>query len=74
MVNTSTAGNQGEPSITALSNGDFVVTWEDTSGGGDTSGSVKAQLFDAGGHSGKRRAPGQYADDERPEPRYRWRP
>ena len=51
IVNTATAGDQGEPAITALSNGGFVVTWNDHSGtGGDTSGSVKAQLYDAGGH------------------------
>ena len=50
IVNTATAGDQGEPAITALSNGGFVVTWNDSSGtGGDTSGSVKAQLYDAGG-------------------------
>ena len=50
IVNTSTAGDQGEPAITALSNGGFVVTWNDASGtGGDTTRSVKAQLYDAGG-------------------------
>ena len=39
IVNTSTTGDQGEPAITALSNGGFVVTWNDGSGtGGDTSG------------------------------------
>ena len=32
IVNTSTAGDQGEPAITALSNGGFVVTWNDHSG------------------------------------------
>ena len=52
IVNTATTGDQGEPAITALSNGGFVVTWNDGSGtGGDTSGtSVKAQLYDGGGH------------------------
>ena len=50
IVNTTTTGDQGDPAITALSNGGFVVTWNDTSGvGGDSSGSVKAQLYDAGG-------------------------
>ncbi len=50
IVNSTTTGNQGDPSITALSNGGFVITWNDTSGrGGDSSGSVKAQLYDAGG-------------------------
>ena len=52
IVNTTTAGDQENGSITALPNGGFVVTWQDGSGqGGDTSGSsIKAQLFDAGGH------------------------
>jgi hypothetical protein len=52
IVNTATTGDQGEPAITALSNGGFVVTWNDGSGtGGDTSGtSVKAQLYDGGVH------------------------
>ncbi len=51
LVNTTTAGNQSAPSITALANGGFVVTWQDASGqGGDTSGSsIKTQVFDASG-------------------------
>jgi len=52
IVNTSTTGDQENSSVTALANGGFVVTWQDGSkSGGDASGlSVKAQLFDAGGH------------------------
>jgi hypothetical protein len=55
LVNTATAGNQAAPEITALSNGDFVVTWDDGSMGvggatGDTdSSAIKAQVFDASG-------------------------
>ena len=55
LVNTATDGDQKAPEITALSNGGFVVTWTDASGGvggatGDTSDlAVKAQVFTAAG-------------------------
>src|SRR5262245_43503083 len=55
LVNTATANNQDLPQITGLSNGSFVVTWEDHSQGaggatGDSSGgAVKAQVFLADG-------------------------
>src|SRR6478735_92420 len=55
LVNSATAGGQGNPDITALQNGGFVIIWEDYSAGvggtgGDTTGSaVKAQVFAAGG-------------------------
>ena len=51
LVNTQTAGNQSNPTITGLTNGGFVVTWQDLSGTlGDNSGSsIKAQVFDASG-------------------------
>ncbi|MEO8113744.1 MAG: hypothetical protein ABI655_05155, partial [Phenylobacterium sp.] len=51
LVNTATTGNQTDEQITALSNGGFVVTWDDYSGtGGDTSaGAVRAQVFTATG-------------------------
>ena len=55
LVNTATYGTQDTSQITALSNGGFVVTWEDRSlgaggAGGDTSDlAVKAQVFTAGG-------------------------
>ena len=54
-VNTATANDQWFPEITALSNGGFVVTWDDLSLGvggasGDADGSaVKAQVFAANG-------------------------
>ncbi|RVU15451.1 cadherin-like domain-containing protein [Methylobacterium oryzihabitans] len=51
LVNTQTADNQSQPTVTGLSNGGFVVSWTDYSGqGGDTSYSgIKAQVFDASG-------------------------
>ncbi len=51
LVNTQTASNQDDPSITGLPGGGFVVTWFDLSGTlGDASGtSIKAQIFDAAG-------------------------
>ena len=55
LVNTATASVQDDPQITALSNGGFVVTWEDQSlgvGGATGDGSnwaVKAQVFPADG-------------------------
>ena len=55
LVNTATASDQTKPQIATLSNGGFVVTWQDYSQGvggatGDNSVSaVKAQVFDAAG-------------------------
>ncbi|ANV99328.1 hypothetical protein [Bradyrhizobium icense] len=55
LVNSATVNDQQNPRITALSNGGFVVTWEDFSQGiggatGDTSSiAVKAQVFTATG-------------------------
>jgi hypothetical protein len=55
LVNTATTGNQGTPQVTALSNGGFVVGWQDFSlgAGGATgdasSGAAKAQVFLADG-------------------------
>src|SRR4029078_10863671 len=52
QVNSTTQGYQLAPSITALSNGGFVVVWVDESGqGGDSSEHpIKAQVFDAAGN------------------------
>ncbi len=52
LVNTTTANAQQFPSIAALTNGGFVVVWEDLSGqGGDASGSsIKAQAYDSFGN------------------------
>jgi Ca2+-binding RTX toxin-like protein len=51
LVNTTVAANQSLPAITALADGKFVVTWEDTSlSGGDTSSrAIRAQVFNANG-------------------------
>ncbi len=51
LVNTQTAGSQGEPSIVSLEGGGFVVSWQDESRTlGDASlSSIKAQMFDAAG-------------------------
>ena len=51
LVNTTTTSIQKDPSVTALADGRFVVSWVDLSGsGGDTSGfAVRAQIFDGDG-------------------------
>ncbi|MCB0969416.1 MAG: cadherin-like domain-containing protein, partial [Ilumatobacter sp.] len=54
LVNTATAGVQYAPQITTLSDGSFVITWQDLSHGvggatGDTSGlAIKAQVYSFG--------------------------
>ncbi|WP_156648084.1 Ig-like domain-containing protein [Methylobacterium sp. Leaf88] len=56
LVNTATAGDQSQPSITAGPNGGFVVGWTDASGLADSAGrldalgtAIKAQAFAADG-------------------------
>ncbi|WP_298938578.1 tandem-95 repeat protein, partial [uncultured Ruegeria sp.] len=51
LVNEFTDNWQGDPSVTALANGHFVVTWESRDGQqGDTSDyAIKARIFDANG-------------------------
>ncbi len=51
LVNSTLADNQGEPAITTLADGRFVVCWVDNSAtGGDTSESaVRARVFYANG-------------------------
>lgn len=50
LVNTQTGSFQDNPAITSLANGGFVVTWYDGSGTlGDSTTSVKAQVFGADG-------------------------
>lgn len=48
LVNTTTSGDQFDPDVTGLANGDFVVSWTDASGqGGDASfTSIKARIFE----------------------------
>ncbi len=48
LVNTQTVNNQLQPAVTALSNGGFVISWEDISGP-DGNLNVRAQIFDATG-------------------------
>lgn len=49
-INSTTAGDQAFPSITALADGGFVAVWTDSSGlGGDASGTgIKARIYSAG--------------------------
>ena len=51
LINTTTANNQSEPTITALPDGRFVVVWRDDSfTGGDISGTaIRGQVFAANG-------------------------
>ncbi len=51
IVNATTANNQDDSSVTALSDGRFVVSWTDNSAStGDTSGSaIRARIFNADG-------------------------
>jgi hypothetical protein len=51
VINSSTQGNQDEPSVSSMPNGNMVATWRDrnaASGDGDGS-SIKAQLFGPSG-------------------------
>jgi Ca2+-binding RTX toxin-like protein len=50
VVNSTTASDQGDPTVTALPDGHFVVTWH--SYDGDGSGvNIRARLFDASGNA-----------------------
>ncbi|MGH6734576.1 MAG: calcium-binding protein [Methyloceanibacter sp.] len=51
LVNTTTTQSQGEPTITGLADGRFVVAWTDASqSGDDTDGAaIRAQVFNADG-------------------------
>lgn len=46
LVNTQTTGGQANPTITSLSTGGFVVTWQDQN---SNSGDIKAQVYTANG-------------------------
>ena len=46
LVNTQTTGSQASPTITALSTGGFVVSWQDQN---STSGDIRAQVYNANG-------------------------
>jgi Ca2+-binding RTX toxin-like protein len=49
IVNTWTAGSQAAPSVTCLSNGNFVVSWHDASGVNLEEMDIKAQIFTPSG-------------------------
>src|SRR4051812_10360089 len=51
LVNTTTVGQQTEPSATILSDGRFIVSWSDYSHYGDIGGSpaIRAQIFNSSG-------------------------
>jgi hypothetical protein len=50
LVNTAVTGDQRFPTVTTLSGGGFVVSWETSDATQDGSGyAIKAQLYDAGG-------------------------
>ncbi len=49
QVNTYTNGNQINPSVATLSNGDFIITWEDDSGEDGNGYGMFGQMFNAGG-------------------------
>ncbi|MED5461997.1 MAG: hypothetical protein VYC03_05205, partial [Pseudomonadota bacterium] len=52
-VNTYDSSTQNEPSVTALVDGGFVVTWQDSSGhSGGSSYDIRAQRFSADGTKG----------------------
>ncbi|HEV2156714.1 AIDA repeat-containing protein [Bradyrhizobium sp.] len=46
LVNTQTTGSQATPVVTGLSNGGFVISWQDQN---STSGDIKAQIYGANG-------------------------
>jgi Ca2+-binding RTX toxin-like protein len=47
LVNTTTTGDQTDPTVTALSDGRFLIAWTDGSIGADQD--IRAQLFNANG-------------------------
>lgn len=46
LVNTQVTGSQATPVVTGLSNGGFVISWQDQN---STSGDIKAQIYGANG-------------------------
>ena len=51
QVNTYTSGAQGDPAITNLSNGGFVITWTNESSQDGSGYGVFGQIFDASGNT-----------------------
>jgi Ca2+-binding RTX toxin-like protein len=48
-IDNTTTGNQDEPSVTALANGGFVVTWSSADPGDGSGNCIRARFFDADG-------------------------
>jgi Ca2+-binding RTX toxin-like protein len=48
-LNTTMTGDQEMPSVAALANGGFVVTWSSTDAGDGSGGCIRARFFDADG-------------------------
>ncbi len=48
LINTTTTGNQQKPSVTALADGDFIVTWES---GSSSDTDIYGQRFDVDGNT-----------------------
>jgi hypothetical protein len=49
IVNTTATNNQGSPSITALANGRFVVTWQSGDTGDGSAGCVRGRVYNVNG-------------------------
>jgi Ca2+-binding RTX toxin-like protein len=49
LVNTTTAGDQRQPVIATLANGDFIIAWTSRSGQDGSSGGIYAQRYDVSG-------------------------
>ena len=52
LINSTITGYQGDPSVSALAGGGFVVSWQDNSQTGDDTSSwaVRGQIYDASGN------------------------
>ena len=47
QINSYTSNHQHNSEVTTLSNGGYVVTWQDNSGSGDSSEGIDGQIYDA---------------------------
>jgi Ca2+-binding RTX toxin-like protein len=51
VVDSSAAGSQHEPSITALTDGRFIVTWDSEDTGDGSGGCLRGRLYDGSGNA-----------------------
>ncbi|WP_159690023.1 PKD domain-containing protein [Cognatazoarcus halotolerans] len=51
LVNSTVSGNQTDPSIAALADGGFVITWQDNSGADGSGDGIFSQRYDAAGEA-----------------------